>query len=84
MAIVNFAIPLTLEKRIQQTIKNKGFVSKAEFFRFAAIYFMDVIEKPFKNEDDRFLYLTENLTKEIQEKHKGKKLPSLEEQLSDV
>lgn len=41
MSIINFAIPQTLEKRAGQTIKENGFAIKAEFFRSAAIYFIE-------------------------------------------
>ena len=84
MSIVNFAIPKTLEKQIDQTIKQKGFASKAEFFRFAALHFINVIDKPFVTEKDRFDYLTDEIEKSVIKRYKGKKLPSLEEQLVDV
>lgn len=84
MAIVNFAIPPVLDKRIGTTIKEKGFASKAEFFRFAAVYFMDVIDKPFVSEDDRTEYLTSALRKELTSRFHGKRLPSVREQLSDL
>lgn len=38
MSIINFSIPAQLNKKIQKTVKNKGFASRAEFFRFAAQY----------------------------------------------
>lgn len=37
MPIVNFSIPHPLDAQIKKTIKIKGFASKAEFFRFAAL-----------------------------------------------
>ena len=46
MAIVNFAIPATLEKQIKQIIKTKGFASKAEFFRFAAHVVLKNYDEP--------------------------------------
>lgn len=84
MAIVNFSVPKTLERRVGQIIKEKGFSSKAEFFRFAAIYFMDVADKPFASEDERFDYLTEAIREEVVRKFHGKKLPSAREQLADL
>lgn len=84
MSIVNFAIPATLEKRISQTLKKKGFASKAEFFRFAAIYFMDIFDKPYKDEDARFDYLAQALSEEVKRKYKGKKISSLRDQLKDL
>ena len=84
MAIVNFAIPPTLDRRIGSTIKEKGFASKAEFFRFAAVYFMDVIDKPFVGEDDRTEYLTAALRTELTGRFHGKRLPSAREQLKVI
>ncbi len=80
MSIVNFSIPQSLEKRVLEIIKTKGFASKAEFFRFSAIYFIDIIEKPFKTENERFGDLTDELTKEIIKRYHDKKLPSIKEQ----
>lgn len=84
MAIVNFSMPKTLEQRVNHAIKAKGFTSKAEFFRFAAMYFIHVIDKPFATEDERFGYLTDAIIKEIHAEYKDKKLPSLEKQLADI
>ncbi len=84
MAIVNFAIPPVLDKRIGTTIKEKGFASKAEFFRFAAVYFMDVVNKPFTSENDRRDYLTTALRTELTNRFHGKRLPSAREQLKGL
>ena len=84
MAIVNFAIPKTLEKRVEKTMKDKGFASKAEFFRFAAVHFIDVMEKPLVSEDAQFTYLTEAVGKELAKQYRGKRLPSIKEQLTDL
>jgi len=65
-------------------MKQKGFASKAEFFRFAAIYFIDILERRAGNEEERLEYLTEYLQKEISQRYRGQKLPSLKEQLADV
>ena len=84
MSVVNFSIPNTLNKRVSQTIKERGFISKAEFFRFAAIYQMDVINKPTSNENEKFDYLTEKVSKQISNKFRDKKVPSLKKQLADL
>lgn len=84
MAIVNFSIPKTLEQRVNQTIKEKGFASKAEFFRFAAISFIDSSLNNKIDEDARFNYLAENLSKAFSEKYKGKKIEPLKNQLADL
>lgn len=41
MPIVNFFIPKNLDDRIQETIKEKGFATKAEFFRYCAVRYID-------------------------------------------
>lgn len=84
MSVVNFSIPKRLEKRVEETIREKGFASKAEFFRFAAVYFIDILDRKTKNEDERLEYLTNVLQNEISETYRGKKIASLKEQLADV
>ena len=84
MAVVNFSIPKRLEKRVDETIQEKGFASKAEFFRFAAMYFMDILERKPKNEEERFEHLTRALNEEISERYRGQKIAPLRDQLADV
>lgn len=84
MSIINFSIPQNLAKRIESIMQTKGFSSKAEFFRFSALYFIDIIEKPITNETERFDYLTSVLSEEIRAKYHGKKIPSAREQLKDL
>lgn len=84
MAIVNFAVPKTLESRIDKTIKEKGFASKAEFFRSAAIHFIDFVQRSAVSDDERFSLLADTLRKEIAKKYKGVSVPSVEAQLKDV
>lgn len=55
MAIINFTVPKTLEKQITTTIKNKGFASKAEFFRCAAVYFIKLMQEPMTEVDPEVL-----------------------------
>jgi len=82
MSIVNFTIPKQLDQKVNKIIREKGFGSKAEFFRFAAIYFIDVIQKPISTEEQRFEYLTTEIQNEIATQYTGKKLPALDQQLS--
>jgi len=84
MAIVNFSIPKNLEKRVEETIHQKGFASKAEFFRFAAMYFMDILGRRAGSEEDRFKHLANVLQQELSERYRGKRIPSASEQLADV
>lgn len=72
MAIVNFTIPKNLERRVACTVKKKGFASKAEFFRFSAIYFMDILERRAGSEEERFEYLTKVLQEEVSQRYRGK------------
>ena len=84
MSIVNFSIPKTLEQQVFVVMKEKGLASKAEFFRFAALRFIEESKRPFANEDDRTEYLTQEIAKIVKEKFKGKKLPSAREQLINL
>ena len=84
MSIVNFTIPKTLEKKVAEVVRKKGFSSKAEFFRFAAINFIDILDKPIVSEDDRFVYLVDALRSEIKTRYGNKKMPSVREQLADL
>lgn len=43
MPIVNFSLPTTLEKQIATVVKKKGFASKAEFFRFVAMRYIEQV-----------------------------------------
>ena len=84
MAIVNFSVPRNLDRRVEETIHRKGFASKAEFFRFAAIYFMDILGRRAGDEEERFKHLTYVLEQEVSERYRGKRIPSASEQLADV
>lgn len=44
--VVNFSVPKTLERQIAKTVRSKGFASKAEFFRFAALYLLGNLGQP--------------------------------------
>lgn len=84
MAIVNFSIPKALERRINKIISEKGFASKAEFFRYSAIHYIDVVSTSTTEDEKRFEELSRSIDEVIEKKFKGKKLPSLEEQLKDL
>ena len=83
MAIVNFSIPSALNQRVAHIIKQEGFASKAEFFRFAAMRYVTDEKKYFRNEDEHIDYLVQSIAKELY-LFKGKKIPSLLEQLKNV
>ena len=83
MAIINFKITKPLEKKIMETIKRQGFNSTAEFFRFAAMQFIEKND-PVVSDDDKLAYLTNELEKTLNAKLGNKKLPSLEKQISSI
>ncbi|TSC55400.1 MAG: Uncharacterized protein G01um101418_895 [Parcubacteria group bacterium Gr01-1014_18] len=83
MPIINFAIPTVLEKKITQTIEQKGFSSKAEFFRFAAISFLDQQSNEW-NSDPELSYLIQSIKKQTKIKFNKRKIPSVREQLKDL
>lgn len=84
MTIVNFSVPNQLNKQIKHTIKQKGFASKAEFFRFAVLNYIHLIEKPVVGEEERFDYLTKTLGEELKNIYSHKTIPSLREQLAGI
>lgn len=81
MSIVNFAIPQILEKRIEQTIKSKGFASRAELFRFAVMRYLDEEENLPLSKNKEIGVLSARLGQVLKEKIGNKKLPSLVEQM---
>lgn len=81
MSIVNFAIPKSLEHRVKSVIRKKGFPSKAEFFRFTAIHYLDEIETLPLDKNPRIVALSEALERELLSKIGSKPLPSAREQL---
>ncbi len=84
MSNINFSIPKTLEKQVAQVVKQKGFNNKAEFFRFAAINFINIVNKLEVDEEERFNYLTKTLNQEVVKKYRGKKIPLLKKQLAGM
>lgn len=83
MPIVNFEVKTPLEQKIKKAIKEYGFTSKAEFFRFTAVNFIHQREIS-KIEDARLQYLSSELEKTVSEKFKKENIPSIEKQLADV
>lgn len=84
MAIVNFSVPKQLEKRIGATIKEKGFPSKAELFRFAVIRYLDETEVLPFDKNKRIINLSEQLETGFKKKIGKKSLPSLKRQLARI
>ncbi len=81
MSIVNFAIPQVLERRIEQTIKHKGFASRAELFRFAVLRYLDEGENLPLAKNQRIGALSNSLGEVIKKKIGTAKLPLLEQQM---
>jgi len=85
MPIANFTINRALEKQINTIISEKGFQSKAEFFRLAAISYLNSLDRQTTINDDKvFDYLTSRLTSVAHKKLGGQKLPSLHSQLNAI
>lgn len=82
MPIVNFSIPKTLEQKIRGVIKKKGFLSKAELFRFAVIHYLDEIERLPLSRNPRIAALSQELEKELATGIGRKPLPAIEKQLA--
>lgn len=78
MPIINFAITKQLEKRINEAIKQHGFSSKAEFFRMAAMNYLDELEDIGNKKTSDLIQEVKSL---LIKKYHGKKIPSLEEQM---
>lgn len=68
MSVVNFTLPKPLEQRIVEAIKQHGFASKAEFFRIAAMNFLQGFQqRNFYPESEPEIRLVE-VTPQIQKK----------------
>ena len=81
MAIVNFSVPKVLDSRIKHFVRQKGFASRAELFRFAVLFLMDFAEKRAITEEERTELLTRAITDRVVQKYQGSRIPSIEEQL---
>jgi len=84
MAVVNFTVTKPFEKKVTQAIRDHGFSSRAEFFRFAALSFLHVMNLPGGDIDREYETVMNDLSATLTRKFKNKKIPSLEEQLSDL
>lgn len=53
MVKINFSIPKNLDKKIEKVQKEKGFMSKSEFFRHVMINYIEENQKPrFSGDED--------------------------------
>lgn len=84
MSVVNFTLPKPLEQKVNTAIKDQGFASKAEFFRFAALYFVHKLHQTNTHQDEAFERTMNTLASALRTKVRGKKLPSLEEQFANL
>lgn len=83
MSVVNFSITDELAKSIEKVIRRIGFSSRAEFFRMAAIHFMNEHMKGL-TEEEKFSLLSDEINRAFHKKFKNKKIPSIEEQLANL
>ncbi len=81
MSVVNFTITQALEKKVGQMVKELGFSSRAEFFRFLAINF---IANQRSSEEISYERSIQELSSLIQKKAKKKPFRSLESQMADL
>lgn len=84
MSIINFAVAEPLEQKINNAVKEYGFASKAEFFRFLAINFFNINQSLPLDNDSEIAYLVDKIEKVANEKFGGKTLPSIKDQLADL
>lgn len=83
MPIINFSIPTTLDKKIDRAIKENGFTSKAEFFRFSAMRYLSHWDEE-KYADDQLDRISKELTQTVVARLAQGNVPPLEEQLKDL
>ncbi len=83
MSVINFTLTKPLEQKVNQVIKKEGFTSKAEFFRFAALNYIQNLRGTDISQEE-FEGTVRALKNTIRKVYKNKKIPSLREQLSDI
>ena len=81
MSVVNFAIPPTLERRVRTVVKEKGFPSRAELFRFAVLRYLDESDQFPLDRNPRIVALSEELGRVLTSKFASRPRPSLRSQL---
>ena len=84
MAIINFSIPKTLERRIKEITRKKGFPSKAELFRFALIRYLDEKEKRPLDDNLKISILSQKLEEELSKKVGPNPLLSIKKQMARI
>jgi metal-responsive CopG/Arc/MetJ family transcriptional regulator len=83
MAIVNFSIPAKLAERVNKQIKQKGFAGKAEFFRMAAMFFLESSDSDLSDKK-RMNLLVSAIKDEVVTKYGKKKILSVRKQLANL
>lgn len=88
MAVINFSIPNTLDGQIKTVVKSRGFSSKAEFFRFAVIKYLDEVREDLldvKTENGWTVRQEMDMVKDTEDAIKnGKRYKTIEEAHKDV
>lgn len=84
MSIINFAVAEPLEQKINNAVKEYGFASKAEFFRFLAINFFNTNQSLPLDNDSEIACLVDKIEKAANERFGGKTLPSIKDQLANL
>jgi len=83
MSIVNFTVSEPLEKKIEKALRETGFQSKAELFRFAVINYLNNLDRQM-SETEEFTYLTSRLGNLIHRRLGKKSTISLRKQLAGI
>ncbi len=88
MAVVNFSIPKTLDQQIKTVVESRGFSSKAEFFRFAVIKYLDEVRGDFldvKTENGWTIKKEMEMLKDAEDAIKyGKRYKTIEKAHKDI
>ena len=85
MTVVNFSITTQLSNKINKAIEEKGFSSKAEFFRFAVMQYLENSNESKRDKtEESFEETMEELAHLLSKKYKNKELPSVEEQFNSL
>ena len=84
MNIANFTITKKLNQKIGSIVKDQGFSSKAEFFRFAIYCYINNLGHKKSGINNEYKVAMEELSTAISKKFKNQKSPSLGRQLADL
>ncbi len=82
MSIVNFAIPKTLDRRVKDVVKRRGFQSRAELFRYAVLHYLDETDRGPLSHNVRIAALSDQLAEALEARVGTRRLPSVRQHLA--